>query len=393
MGYPLFQSALSSTPFSGTMADTSTPTPADGSQQQQAPYVSPEQSHADLLAKEEADARQRQVTLQALGQQKQERLAEIARVKNLQWVGRPTSKLARRQRTFLNGNDPRNLEPPEMMYQRLKILEQMHGDVQKIDDQIRMASQLSPYEEALRRNSGEEQAKTEYTQREIDYLNNVVNPALQKIGKPPLDPDTIYEMARNRTASPKGRYGEVDPIKQLTDAARYGDTVDKSGIALAPEGPLRLAAAAGHAQGERVRTEKATSKTEKPPSLSAIYNIAARELDDVLRSLPPSGIRKVMGKDILGQPDPTATPIDVPYHNAEDLKKARAEVARRMPFVVERIPGYVDAGGSALPGAQALEDAKAQEDSAKAGGQGQKGVTFEEKLAAAKAKIAARKAK
>ena len=393
--YPLFRSAIaSSTPFSGTMADTSTPTPADGSQQQSAPYVSPEQTQAELLAKEASDAKVRQQTLQGLTQQKQQYVAEISRVSNLRWVGSPAkNKWIRRQRAFSNGNDPRIIEPAAMMYKRLEVIDQLHKDVQKIDDQIRMASALSPYEEAYRRNFGEEDAKLVADQRESDYLHNVVNPQLVKAGKPPLDEDTIYTLARNRSASPQGRYAEVDQAKQLTDWARYGDLVDPSGVKLAPEGAPRTAAAAGHAQGESVRVEK-KANADKPPSLSAIYNIAARELDDVLRSMPMSGKRMVMGKDIFNQPDPNAPQIEIPYHNEEDLKKARGEVDRRFPEISIRIPGYVEAGAAALPAAQARETATAgaataaQGDPTKAGGQGQKGITFEEKLAARKAKLA-----
>ena len=351
MAYPLFQSAISSsTPFPGTYAETASPTPAGSKEQQpqESAYEAPslENIQEDQRAYE-ADQKRK---LADLSVSRAQLLRQRMMAQNMKWSKHPnSSRWVRRQALGLNGN--KDVEPPEMMYKRMQHVERMTDQIHAIDEQIRLTSQLSPYTESRLKELGDLDAKEVDVQRQMDFLNDVINPALVGMGKDPLDPDTVYTLARNRTASPQGRYGAVDDeVAKLTAAAKYGQEAGPGGVDLVKDGPLRLAAKAGANNAIRIRKEKGleSNPEDKFPVLGIF-----KSPGEMLRTMHSDFManRKL---DEYSEPDEIEVPSSMP--NFPPVKKQirkytkeldrmnRIEVASHYEGYEKYQPNYIEKG-------------------------------------------------
>jgi len=363
MAYPLFQSAISSsTPFPGTYAETASPTPAGSKEQQpqESAYEAPslENIQEDQRAYE-ADQKRK---LADLSVSRAQLLRQRMMAQNMKWSKHPnSSRWVRRQALGLNGN--KDVEPPEMMYKRMQHVERMTDQIHAIDEQIRLTSQLSPYTESRLKELGDLDAKEVDVQRQMDFLNDVINPALVEMGKDPLDPDTVYTLARNRTASPQGRYGENDPIKRGIDAAKLGAeaTAAAADDPSIPE-PLRNIVRLG---AKQKAIEDAKKDKENSPDLP-VLGLYKQPKD--LYGAMHTDFKDMLNTDGYYHMEPYEVPSPMPGMPAQkrerkawskdEIKQARAAVATRYPGYEKYFPNFVEKGFTDIPNPSAAGDQK-----------------------------------
>jgi len=252
----MFQSAISSTPFSGTMAETSTETPAGTLPQtpvaNEMPGASGDRARAEKLKSPAAlDAAIKQFSdlLQWLDQRK--------------WSRHPNSKnwqekMAKWQRLGLSGNEDR--EPPEMMYQRVKAMTDVAGKLQTLLEEKRILESPGPGEAAALDTKGREQEKAAAAAIERERRTATVS-EIEKLQGHPMDPNVRAQFIEGGYGLDKAA-GEQDPIKAATAAAELGAKAgDVSGDPTIPA-PMRSFVGAGAKQGARVRAEKKESDAD-----------------------------------------------------------------------------------------------------------------------------------
>jgi len=266
--WPLFQSSLSSTPFSGTLADTSSPTPAGElpqvPQANEAPGPSGDRARAEKLKSSEA--------LDAAIQQHSELLKHL---NDMKWSKHPESdRWVRRQRLGLNGN--KDTEPPEMMYQRFKAMSEVGRNLQTLLEEKRLLNQPSPEEAAMQEGIAKltvHGIEVSDRKRKVDEANVT----LRSMGLPEIPPDKALAFSENPTAniSEKGN-GPEDAAKAIKAAQDIGQQATPEGITHLP---LSMQGPAGDAlkAAEKVRLEKKTSEADKTkvagyPDLKSLRN-------------------------------------------------------------------------------------------------------------------------
>ena len=295
MTWPLFQSSLSSTPFSGTLADTSTETPAGAlpqtPQANEAPGVSGNRARAEKLQSQD-------VLNSAIDQER----SIMQHLEGLRWSNHPNSKnWNRRLGVSLNGN--RDVEPPEMMYKRYEAIA-MHGrNLQSLLEEQRLGNQLSPFEQAYLAETGKnigEQQQVVDRQRSFEVVNARIKEQ-KAAGLIPLDtheftPDEIAILSLNPTANVRGKEGGVaspeDLVKQATASAAAGRALGPGGIDLLPSNQ-RPAARAGYKTGRAETTAQEHAAAEQKrwagfASLQQLRVAVDREHDNIAATLGTS---------------------------------------------------------------------------------------------------------
>lgn len=348
--YPLFQSALSSAPFPGTMADTSTPTPASGSQPLQSPYVFPNEQ--EIVANEAEYERQRRERLANWEQQAVALETQMRGLQNAKWSKHPDSnRWVRRQRLGLNGN--KDAEPPEMMYQRFQAISHMQNQLNTIREQIRLESQPSPFETARQQEMGKAFAEKAEIEARLGLLNqfNEMLPEGQR-----LPPDSILNLALNPTAGTKGRYGDVedDPIKRGTAAAGLGAA---AGSAAAddpsiPE-PLKNLVRLGAGQDAKVRQEKREKGDEDNFPVLGLFKSPGEFLGKMHEQFrlnrDQEGFYHMEKYTAPGNIPGTTETRERKAFSKEEDKANRAAIASQYPGYEKFFPNFVEKGFTDVP--------------------------------------------
>jgi hypothetical protein len=364
--WPLFQSSLSSTPFSGTMAETSTATPAGELPQtpvaNEMPGASGDRARAEKLKSSAA--------LDTAIQTSSELLKHL---NDMKWSKHPKSaRWVRRQRLGLNGN--KDTEPPEMMYRRFQAMSEVGRNLQTLLEEKRLLESPSPGEAAALDTKGREQEKAAAAAIERERRTATVS-EIEKLQGHPMDPNVRAQFIEGGYGLDKAA-GEQDPIKAATAAAELGAKAgDVSGDPTIPA-PMRSFVGAGAKQGARVRAEKKSddAAADATPVLGMFKNPGQlntamhQDFKDLLNTdgyfhmekyetgdtLRPEGERRAWSKD--------------------EIKNARAAVATRYPGYEKYFPNFVEKGFTDAP-----VDIPAAD---------QKDVTVQQKRAALKAKLA-----
>lgn len=351
--YPLFQSAISSAPFGGTMADTSTQTPAGALPQMPQATEAPGSSGNRERAKK-------------IGQDIEAIRAEAGRIQSLKYVSK--SHWGRRLEIAMNGGD---MEPPALMYKRFEAVSALRNQEAALLQEQRLLEQDSPFDRALAEGKGKDAADALVRSERRRQIEEV-NAHLVAAKLPEIPEATRLAFEWNQTTNISKSADEQDPIKALTGAAGLGaaTNADFASDKLIPE-PLRAAVRAGAKTAEKTRADKKKSDDEKGKyagfdTLTQLTSAVDKKFDDIKKEQGLEVQEKVIGKDPL-----TQMPVE---RSRTVLSKEGAAEARRRAL-------------AAYPGAEKFLPNYAEQASAQPTNDAQKDLTPEQKRAALKAKL------
>ena len=352
MGYPLFQNALTSTPFSGTLADTSTPTPAG--EVPQAPVAT------EMPGTAGNNERIRKIveSLDLL----EKTFKQVAEAKpapsQVSWQ--------RRLRLAMHGVSPD--DDTGAMYLKAKVLGELSGRMKELEEELRLQSRPSPQEAQAQK----EAADRERRAGEMNWYDRFrrSNTALPEI---PIHKQEQYiESGYGLGVDEHG--GPEDLLKKITGPAKAGADFGKGIVGLLPkEDQAAATVGAINAERERALRTKAEADDKKYggyKTLAQLKSATQGDYDRILRNMPETGTEKKVFSDPIDGPKL----FDVPAHSEADAKEARRRVAAANPALLKWIPDYVEQGDAA----RSVEDAPPP----------QGDVSFEKKIAERKAKLA-----
>lgn len=341
MSYPLFQNALrDSTPFSGTMADTSTPTP-EGQQTQvsvtpQATESPGPSGNQERLRKISED--------RGLIQQQLRILSTMRYVSADHW--KDAANLA------LTGKD---MEPAGMLYKRHEAMQGL----------LKMDAQFAQEERLLTTQSPQQQVATNAaTDRERRAAEmNFLDKFNSERGLPPV-PQEIqiqYIEKGNSLNEAVRKAGGSDEVKGLINAATLGSKVGPEGAGtLGLTGSQATAAAAGAKYGEKIRASKASGASGGLPVLglfkapNQLYSAMRQDFNQTVKQEQYLKLHKYKVPDSM---NPTVMVDKERYIRHKDGdREARADVAARWPGYEKYFPNFVEKGFTDVPAVDPGQD-------------------------------------
>jgi hypothetical protein len=335
--YPFFQKAISdSTPFSGTMADTSTPTPEGmATQTPQAPVATEapgEAGNRERLRKIQAD--------RGLIQQQLEFVAKARTTRTNPW------SLAIHM--ALEGHIGK--ESAGETYHRYAIM----NDLLKNDAQLAEEERLLTTPNPAVQKTGDEAADRQRRAADMNFLDRFN----RERGLPQVPQEIQIQYIEkgyslNEAAAKAGKGGD-DEIKGLISAANAGQEVGPEGVsALGLTGRMGDVAAAGAKHAEKVRQEEAERKAKEDSGALPVLGLFKKPSDlfaamntDLRTTLDDEMYYTIVKTETL---DPMGKPMERKTRNAAQLKAARADVASRWPGYEKYFPNFVEKGFTDVP--------------------------------------------
>ena len=371
--YPVFTSALSSTPFSGTMADTSTPTPAGS-----LPQV-PEATELPGASGDMERAKKQVANIDQTVSQLDEAMRFLQQAHY--YSG---SKWQKRLALGLHGKS--DIEPPALMYKRFQMLNDLASTRSQYMDEKRRLIEPGPYEKAMLEQSGKDAAnhlQVIERQRYLEGTNDIIRKAKAAGMIPPdtreFTPDMIAILSLNPQASANSSTGTPeDMAKRAGVLADVGRKLGPKGIQEVLPPDQQLAAMRGWETGQvEGKAASATAEAEKKylgfkgiAPLRTAINSAYDRISDTLKEqqevdgivTDPLTMQRVPGKVMIR----VLTP--------ENSKKARQMALDEFPGSenVPELKNYVSGKGAppteqqdVTPAQKTLEQIRARKPQAK----------------------------
>lgn len=326
--FPLFQSVeKDSTPFAGTMADTSTPTPM-GTQ----PQV-PEVPEANELPGNSGD----RVRLEKIQQDRQLIANQLNTLKTMRWVNK--NNWSRRFNLALTGQD---MEPAQMMYKRYEAMEGLLRIDAQLAQEERILTEPSPVDQAAGKEARDRERRSQQMQfyETFASANGIPLPPQWQLIKTNYI-ETSYGL-KEAITKPE------DEIKGLIDSAQLGEEVGEEGVTqLGITGKKGIAATYGARQDKKERDEKNADEGDNFPVLGLF-----KKPNELFQALHKD-YQDQLNVDGYFHMEKYDAPSDIPgvtkklerrAWSPEDKKNARAAVAARWPGYEKYFPNFVDKG-------------------------------------------------
>lgn len=335
--YPTFQAALSSTPFSGTKADTSTATPVGLLPQTQQPTEAPGLSgDRERLTKIQADRTLIQQQLHIISENR------FAPMRRNPWQLALT--------TALNGKQ----EPADATYKRYGIM----TDLLKADAQLAEEERLLTTPNPTVQKDVSEGEGRKRRGAEMEWLAEFNRQ--RGLPQVPQEIQIQYKEKGYSLNEAAAKASGDDEIKRIIGAANAGQEVGPEGVpSLGLTGRMADVAMAGAKHGEKVRKEKAEEDSGALPVMGLfkkpgeLFSAMQTDLNKTLEDEMYYTVKKTETLDPMGRP------MERKFRNAAQLKAARADVASRWTGYEKYFPNFVEKGFTDVP---AIEPAQGDVD-------------------------------
>ncbi len=352
--YPLFQNALKdSTPFGGTMADTSTPTP-QGTQPQVQPPL-PQTPQANEMPGQSGD----RVRLDKIQQDR----ALLHEQMNYVATHRSTFKNPWHYAFELAISG--KTETPSAAYERLTMLNRMLTVDAGLAQEERLLNQPSPTQLAI----NDQAAGRERRAADMNFLDRfyksrgLPNPVSQEIQMQYIEKGySLNEASANQ--------GEDDILKAIQAGVNIGQDAPEA-VPLIPEGTARKAGEAGAKESALARQRKATEDAKKKSDeerfpVGGLFKSPGELLThmhtDYRDELNTEGNYHWEKYEVPDPIFPNRTQTkERKAWNADDKKQARAAVAAKYQGIYEPyFPNFVEKGFTDAPQLPPQEDVDVQ---------------------------------
>lgn len=329
--YNTFQSALSSTPFPNTKADTTIPTPSGDLTQTPTPTPSPTEmpgpsGDAERLRKIQADRSLIQQQLQLVSQMRGTQVGPF------RWTQAFT--------LALNG---REKEPASATYRRYGMMSELLNADAALAQEERLLTQPSPTQQADMSDAADRERRRGF----VDHINELHRQA----GLPEIPLENAYQFIEKGYSLDQAvvKGAADDEVKKMISQANLGQEVGPEGLkSTGLTGRAADVAMAGAVHGEKVRREQ-KAKDETLPVLGLFKTPG--ELLRAMNTDYQDGLR-IQGNYHMEKTetlDPFGKPTERMAWTPEEKKSARAYAAARWDGYEKYFPNYIEKGASDVP--------------------------------------------